>query len=315
MTFLAIKADSSMPAAARTAGPHLRIVVGIATSGRPQILREALEWLGRQTRMPDEVLVCPASDSDVDHAAARDLPYPLKIVKGEPGSSHQRNAILREAASADAIVFLDDDFFPAESYLANVAGLLTGNPAVMVATGTLLADGIHGPGLTPEYARALIAAQTGPLGTALMPYYGAYGCNMVVRLGPALEHGIVFDEALPLYAWQEDIDFSRQMARFGDVVKAEALSGVHLGVKRGRVSGVRFGYSQVANPIYLVRKGTLSVAFGGRTMVKNLLANLARAHRREPHIDRLGRLKGNALALIDLLRGRLHPSRVLEIRD
>jgi GT2 family glycosyltransferase len=261
------------------------------------------------------VLICPVADADVDQPAARRLPFPVTIVRGEPGSSHQRNAILRNVEDADAIVFLDDDFFPAESYLANVATLLADNPAVMVATGTLVADGIHGPGLTPDDARTLLVARTAPLGSGLMPYYGAYGCNMVVRLDPVREHGVVFDEALPLYAWQEDIDFSRQMARFGRVVKAEALSGVHLGAKRGRVSGVKFGYSQVANPIYLVRKGTLSVAFGGRTMAKNLLANLARAHRREPHIDRLGRLKGNALALLDLLRGRLHPSRVLEIRD
>jgi hypothetical protein len=138
---------------------------------------------------------------------------------------------------------------------------------------------------------------------------------MVVRLASVRDNHIAFDEALPLYSWQEDIDFSRQMAPFGRIVKAEALTGIHLGAKSGRVSGVRFGYSQVANPIYLVRKGTLSLSFGGRTLAKNLLANVGRLMRSEPHIDRPGRLKGNLLALFDLLCGRLHPGRVLEIRD
>jgi hypothetical protein len=147
---------------------------------------------------------------------------------------------------------------------------------------------------------------------SIRPDYGAYGCNMVFRLAPVHTHNVIFDENLPLYAWQEDIDFSRQMANWGRVVRAEALTGVHLGVKRGRTSGVRFGYSQVANPIYLMRKGTVSLSYGGKTMVKNVLANVARAFRPEAHVDRVGRLKGNMLALFDLLRGRLHPQRICE---
>ena len=107
-----------------------------------------------------------------------------------------------------------------------------------------------------------------------------------------------FDEALPFYAWQEDIDFSRQLASFGRIVRADALTGVHLGVKRGRTSGVRFGYSQIANPIYFIRKGTVSLSFGGRTMTKNLLANVIRTLHPEAHIDRRGRLKGNILAFL-----------------
>ncbi len=136
---------------------------------------------------------------------------------------------------------------------------------------------------------------------------------MVVRLNPVRKHGARFDEALPLYAWQEDIDFSRQLAPFGEIVQTQALTGVHLGVKRGRTSGVRFGYSQVANPIYLMSKGTMSVAFGARHVARNLLANLAHLPWPEPHVDRYGRCKGNLLAVLDLLRGRLHPQRVLEM--
>src|SRR6185436_561497 len=113
--------------------------------------------------------------------------------------------------------------------------------------------------------------------------------------------------------WQEDIDFSRQLAAWGRVVRAEALTGVHLGEKRGRVSGIKFVYSQVATPIYLMRKGTVSISFGGPTVVRNLLANTVRSLRPESYIDRAGRLKGTFLALADLLRGRLHPGRILEL--
>jgi GT2 family glycosyltransferase len=214
----------------------------------------------------------------------------------------------------DAIVFFDDDYFPTPSYLANAEAILWRNEDVAVITGTLIEDGINGPGLTAEEARQSIAAAPVPLEAgAIRPEYGAYGCNMVIRLAPVFEHGIVFDEALPLYGWQEDIDFSRQVANWGRVVRAAALNGVHLGVKRGRTSGVKFGYSQVANPIFLMRKGTVSFAFGGKTLVKNVLANAGRAFRPEAHVDRAGRLKGNMLALLDLVRGRMHPRRICEL--
>src|SRR6202040_3955084 len=88
--------------------------------------------------------------------------------------------------------------------------------------------------------------------------YGTYGCNMAFRLKPIVSHNVVFDDNLPLYGWQEDIDFSRRVLPYGRIVRSKSLRGVHLGIKLGRTSGVRFGYSQIANPIYLTRKGTMS---------------------------------------------------------
>jgi GT2 family glycosyltransferase len=291
-----------------------RIAVGIATAGRPAILTETLREIAKQKRLPDLVVVCPVSAQDVEPDLLPTLPFPCRIVSSAPGLTRQRNAILRAVEDYDAVVFFDDDFFPAPSYIANAEAILERDRDVVVMNGKLLDDGIHGVGITPEAARQCIAAAPVPIAAGgVRPDYGAYGCNMVIRLAPVRAHKPVFDEALPLYGWQEDIDFSRQMAKWGRVVRAEALTGVHLGVKRGRTSGVRFGYSQVANPVFLMRKGTVSLSFGGKTMVKNLLANVARAMRPEAHVDRAGRLKGNAMALADLVRGRMHPQRICEI--
>jgi hypothetical protein len=41
--------------------------------------------------------------------------------------------------------------------------------------------------------------------------------------------------------------------------------------------------------------------------------NAARAAWPEPHVDRAGRLRGNLLAVWDLLRGRASPGRILEL--
>jgi hypothetical protein len=122
---------------------------------------------------------------------------------------------------------------------------------------------------------------------------------------------IEFDEKLPLYGWQEDTDFSRRLARYGTIARSERLLGVHLGTKGGRTSGVRLGYSQVANPIYLVRKGSVSMGYAAKLICKNLLANHSRLLAPEPWIDRPGRCKGHWIAILDLVRGRDDPRRIL----
>ena len=78
------------------------------------------------------------------------------------------------------------------------------------------------------------------------------------RSAPAPSATLRFDEGLPLYGWQEDIDFAARVARQGGALaRTDAFAGVHCGVKTARSRGLPIGYSQVANPLYLVRKGTM----------------------------------------------------------
>lgn len=291
------------------------IVVGIATSGRREILSLTIGLLARQTRLPDYLVICPASLDDVDASVLVDFPAPAAIVTGALGSSAQRNRILSEATDADVVVFFDDDYFTCNDYLARIEQLFSDHPDIVAATGRPLEDGATGPGLSVAHAQAVVdSAQQLPPGGAIEATYGAYGCNMAFRLGPVRAHAVLFDENLPLYGWQEDIDFSRSLAEYGRIVQYQALRGVHLGNKRGRTSGVRFGYSQVANPIYLVRKGTLSSDYARPMVVRNILANLLRFFWPEAWVDRKGRLKGNILALLDVARGRVTPRRILTLR-
>ena len=86
-------------------GPALRIAVGIPTTGRPAILAETLAELARQTRPPDEVLICPTAQADLPETIAG--PVPPRIVKLPPGvaagASLQRNLLL-DATAADIII-------------------------------------------------------------------------------------------------------------------------------------------------------------------------------------------------------------------
>jgi GT2 family glycosyltransferase len=293
---------------------RLSIVVGIATLARRDILTKTIDFLAHQTRLPDRLVICPVEPDDVDSSSLDRFPAPTLMVKGTIGSCAQRNLILSTAERADIVVFFDDDFFADRNYLANLEKIFLANADVVATTGCLLADGATGPGLSVEQGQELAGVENPAAdNSVLIDCYGTYGCNMAFRMETIRQNDIRFDENLPLYGWQEDIDFSLRVAAHGRIVRTKGMRGVHLGVKLGRTSGVRFGYSQIANPVYLVRKGTMSLKHAMKLIGRNAAANLVRSFHPEPWIDRKGRLKGNFLALIDTAAGRVTPNRILQL--
>jgi GT2 family glycosyltransferase len=289
----------------------MRIAIGIATRGRAAVLAETLAEIGRQRRAPDRVIVCHVSPEDVAGVAAAPG---VEFLAAPAGLPRQRNAILDAARDCDTVLFLDDDFLPAPDYLAVTEAVFAARPDAVVTDGTVIADGAKGPGFSVAEGRALLAADRPPPDPlACAPHFNGYGCNMAVRTAPVRAHGIRVDEALPLYAWYEDIDFTRRLGRHGAILRLRGARGVHLGAKGGRVPGRRLGYSQVANPIYLARKGSFPWSHAVPSALRHLVMNAARAVWPEPHVDRAGRLRGNLLAVQDLLRGRASPGRILEL--
>lgn len=287
--------------------PSIHVV--IATIGRPALVRKTVDLLADQTRPADSVVIASVSPDDV--AGVEEARGNVKVLYSAKGLCCQRNRALEELAdTADYIVFFDDDFVPAPDYLANVEALFEQNPDIVGLTGELRGDGVRHGGYTIEQAQALLA-QPDPNPSAMRHRHELYGCNMAIRAS-AIE-GMRFDENLPLYGWQEDIDFTNRLGRKGRQVSTGAITGVHLGVTGGRTSGKRLGYSQVANIVYLKRKGTMRPDFGNRLMINNVVANALRSFKPEPLVDRRGRFMGNMLAIFDCLRGRVDPRRILEM--
>jgi len=294
---------------------RLNLAVGIATVGRREVLAQTIDFLARQSRLPDQLVICSVSRDDIDQEALERFPSPSLVVLAPLGLPAQRNRILAAISDADVVIFLDDDFLANCRYLANLESIFLANSDVVGATGHILADGATGPGLNFAEGVEIIKSDlaSGSVKSGLVDFYGAYGCNMCFRIEPIRRNEIRFDENLPLYGWQEDIDFALRLTPYGRVIKADALRGVHLGIKLGRASGVRLGYSQIANPVYLIRKGTMSWKHARMLMWRNLAANFVKSFHPEPWIDRKGRLKGNVLALIDVALGRSSPGRVLQL--
>jgi GT2 family glycosyltransferase len=294
----------------------MKIIVIIATYGRGALLARTLAFLEGQSRLPDGLIV---SAPDESHVMQRDdMAYPISYVFGERGLCAQRNRALEAALAqgADIVTFFDDDFLPSTDYLRILERAFTEHPGWVVARGEAVADGVSGAGFTFDEGLELLRdaereRTLSPVAPQHSDMVGGYGCNMAIRASAI--GASRFDERLPLYGWQEDIDFTSRLRERGKVVGLNALYGVHLGVKSGRVSGIRFGYSQLVNPIYLVRKGTMPTGFAVSLIWRNIAANAVKSLWPEPYIDRRGRLKGNMLAAMDLARGRVDPEHILKL--
>ena len=285
----------------------MRIHAVIATTGRPDIVKRVVLRLGKQSRPPDGVLVVGASPDDI--AGLDGVLDNLEILVSRRGLCRQRNTALDYLSTrTDVVTFFDDDFVPAHDFVARLEALLLSQPDVVGATGVLVADGAQSHPISFEDAVSKLDRFGDRTLQRTSDCLSLYGCNMAIRLSAAV--GLRFDEKLPLYGWQEDVDFTHQLSWRGRLVRTSDLTGVHMGARNGKTSGRRLGYSQIANVVYLWRKGTMCPWLGERLLFQNIVSNVARSLWPEHDIDRRGRLVGNLLALRDLMRGTIDPRRI-----
>jgi GT2 family glycosyltransferase len=291
----------------------LRVGVIIATKGRPQALPHVLQRLESQTVQPDVVVVSAHEQMDV---GLLDSPcLNLQCLFGPAGLPRQRNlAIDQIIDNTDIIVFFDDDFAPSRFWIERCIEVFHSNTHVVGLSGTVLKDGVSSrEAINWDEAQHLLdtAAADAPPEMSLSSRFGLYGCNMAFRttaIGP-----LRFDERLVLYGWLEDKDFSVRIGTQGRLVESNTIHGVHLGLRSGRVSGKRFGYSQVVNAWHLRRKGVLSAKDALHNILRAVITNLVKSLAPESHIDRRGRFRGNMVGVLELLSGRCRPERAADL--
>lgn len=297
----------------------VQCTVIVATKGRAVETAELMRHLVKQTLKPANVIVAGVGPEDVEGVAEAAGNLPLLIHFSSPGLTTQRNAgvdCLPQSAKAEdhLVVFFDDDFRPHPQWLESAAKLLGANREIIGVEGTVLADGVKTGGIDEDTARTLLEKDIPSSQYGITERRASlYGCNFGLRASVfATER---FDERLPLYGWLEDKDFTVRASRLGQLVRSPHCLGVHLGVTRGRISGLRFGYSQIANPIHLMGKGSMSkrqaLVFVGRALASNLIHGIGG----RGLVDYRGRLRGNFTALQDLLSGRLAPERILTLES
>jgi hypothetical protein len=292
---------------------NLSTVVIIATKGRPQEVSNLLDTLTLQTVVPDLVVVSACDPTDIAQGAV--VAKNVEVLFGPPGLPAQRNRALSSVRGKyDIVIFFDDDFIPSRYWIEHVRMLFATEPDVVCATGKVLADGVTVGGIERSAGQLIVNEADSSTKTSKDNYrvqdrQSPYGCNMAFRAG-SIEH-LAFDERLVLYGWLEDCDFAFRVGE--ERIWTDALWGVHLGTTRGRSSGLSFGYSQVVNPWYLMKKGTMTRFDIFRAISRALARNFLGSLFHDSHVDRRGRLKGNMIAVSDILFGRWAPERAAEL--
>jgi glycosyltransferase involved in cell wall biosynthesis len=290
-----------------------RVAVIVATRGRPEIVGASVRYLlEKQSLKPVQTIVSCVMESD-----AGDLRNVegVTVVTGPAGSSTQRNLGLSLLADdIDVVAFFDDDFVADKDWLAVAAATFLDERDVVGFTGDVLIDDIKGTGLKFDEAVRVVESDRSRNPRQWIEPFSPYGCNMAFRASAIGD--VRFDERLVLYGWLEDRDFAATVAGGrGRCVKCTDARGVHMGVKGGRVAGEQFGYSQIVNPIYMLRKGTMTRTEAVNQIFRNVSSNIIKAARPEPYIDRLGRLRGNRIGMADIVRGRVEPERAARIAE
>ncbi len=120
--------------------PQPRLAVVIASNGRPEILRETLKSLLCQSRLPDEVVVSVASESDFPEPGWF-APIVTRVISPR-GASVQRNRGIDSLRTSPLFVaFVDDDMVFHVDYLKNMEELFVKNDHLALVMGHLLVNG------------------------------------------------------------------------------------------------------------------------------------------------------------------------------
>jgi glycosyltransferase involved in cell wall biosynthesis len=295
----------------------LKTTVVICSANRAEVLSETLDSvIHGQSVPPCEIIVSVFDQAHVNEKT-RAASGVRVVLSARPGTCAQRN-VAAKVVHTPYTLFLDDDVELAPNFIESMERLLQEVEDAVAATGVMVVDGAGGDkGLDRESAKAYAVNY--------VPEHGNYdqgeGQQMSGRgnlfIRTKMFDKVLFDENLPLYGWLEDLDFATNCLRYGRIVMNTGTCFAHLRTPGGRTSGLRFGYSQIVNPLYLWRKSGkpgLSNVIVQHWMIRiayNCFYTLI--GKPSDRNDRIGRFRGNLIALGHLLSGKVDPSYILQL--
>ena len=287
-----------------------RAAIVLASAGRPELLAAVMRNLQSQTERALDLVLSVPDEVSLPRDFDRDR---WRVVMGARGLAAQRNAALETLPAMAPVFFFDDDAVVRDDFVANALAFFDDHPEVVGLTGRVLLDGASTEEVPAAVAdRAIAASRSAPLTGSYRRSRELYGCNFAVRMAAAPD--IRFDDRLPLYSWLEDHDLARRLMRIGELAKVDDCVIVHRGATSGgRQAHERLGYSQVMNPFYLWRKGSFPTWLMGYETGPRVAKNVVGSLLGEERTWRRRRLRGNVLALADLLRGRVTPERIVHL--
>lgn len=269
----------------------MEYAVIIASSARPKILEQTLDSLATQSAAPNSVILTTVREDD--WVSSKTWPFPVIHISGAQGIPKQLNAAIALIAKSMPYVFIfDDDVELASNYCENALRWFERMPGLIAFSGHVLRDG----GVLRDEARGMLFERVATIPSKFDAATDIYGCNMCIRC--SVLHAEAFDEQLPGYAWLFELEWARRVKPHGEIGYVSDCLLVHLAEKAGRAPGYALGKMQVQHPIYLYRKGRISLReLIFKYLARLIVANIAKMPIDSDTVDRLGRLRGNMDAL------------------
>jgi len=322
-------------------GGDVRIAIVICTKDRPEALRETLRSVWSQSRAPDELLIIDdgrmddATQADIARDAAHASTRFIYHRKNEPGLTRSRN-VAAQQASADVLVYLDDDVTCAANLVEEIATIMADSRVAAVSpvieeprlggrTAQLWQLGYRIAGwwrVRPDVNAVVRGAPPTILAWEphrVRPLIYLSGAAMALRRDVVLANP--FDETLTQYALGEDREMGYRLAPSHWMLEARNTSVVHRRETGGRGDPRRFGFMTSRNYLYILTK-TCRMSPGRWAMIVWSLLLIGLMHaawglvRRDHWLELRGMIGGVRAYVAERFRSEpASPNRLSSVRE
>lgn len=273
-------------------GPALRVVAVVVAYNRRDLLLEALDALGAQSRALDAVVVVDNASDDDSAAVAREHPAATDVLQlesntGGAGGFAVGLAHAVESLDADLVWLMDDDTIPTPSALAELlrARDAYDGPVAVLGSRVVWHDGRDHPMNTPRTRPGATGAQIAAARDAgATPVRSSSFVSMLVDARAVRFHGLPVAD---YFIWNDDFEYSARLLRHGTGLAVPGSVVEHRTRTFGSTDadpGERF-YYEVRNKVWMLTRSSAlgpgeRVLYAGAS-VRRWARTFARSERRD----------------------------------
>lgn len=237
-----------------------RVVAVMVAYNRQDLLVQALDALGKQTRAVDAVLVVDNASTDDSAAVAKSHPTTSKLLKlprntGGAGGFAAGIASALESLDADYVWLMDDDTIPQPEALEALLKACASYPGRVAVAGSrvLWTDGRDHPMNTPRRRpRSSSFEDTAAGSVQALPVRSSSFVSMLIDAQAIREVGLPVAD---YFIWNDDFEYSLRLLRSSVGLAVHSSKVLHLTKNFGATDadpGERF-YYEVRNKLWLLR--------------------------------------------------------------
>jgi rhamnopyranosyl-N-acetylglucosaminyl-diphospho-decaprenol beta-1,3/1,4-galactofuranosyltransferase len=257
--------------------PNVRVTAVVVTRDRLPLLKQCLDALREQTRVPDGVLIIDNASSDGTEAFLADAEPGIRVVRsaeniGGAGGFNRGIALARQHGH-DWIWLMDDDTIPSPDALEQ---LLTAQqeaptPPVVLASRVTWTDGTPHP-MNQPWPKQDDPALLSAVATGMLPLRACSFVSALIHRDAVDRHGLPHAH---YFIWNDDLEYTARILRKETGYWVPASHVEHRTarpVSSAGATGPRFYYA-IRNRLFMLRSRSWSTLEKAR-LARHLISNI-----------------------------------------